>query len=761
MIEINEATKNMYFDDSTEKQMVIEVDGGNDTENLNMYYGNKWNSSFITYFGSNFTENFSCILISDTVGSYSYKFTNYVKQGYFTCKKYLHVIFDLWFSDYTWRDEHSPYVGGDCAVKIAYKDGTTEKSIEFPINTDDFFGTSYMKFCACIELKKYNITSISEIRITNKSGKTLCFNINCGGYRFVLTNEENVEYLKAYTQYIEPLANAEAYNEYLGEAKPYIEPFTNVDLKAESFLMNEALCSADNLKFGLCESSYCEFEYFNRLEKMLHREINVSQYLVDKEGNKSESVPLGRYYVTSSQKQSSGGTKDARKIVAYDGLHVLNENSADWYTQYMFGVDTKKKTERYGYEYARQIFSTYYNFTKQIGIEKDEYFGSLEVANLSFSDLSNMMYANELSEKSWRSGRRIWYAKFTFSTSNMGERYYKVVRDNYNGKTDDQLWESELAGYKDEVDSLGRGALNKGSILIEEFRDNHPNNRYLVDSGDWFSVSDDVYQIDVRIPMQATSGGYLTNSVQMYKSNRTKEFDNGYIRLLYYHWSSLEIFTRDSGITGRDVLRSLLEPCGCFFKLDRFGKPQFKYCTKSGLYPSNTLYPKDTLFPVQSEGSVANGKYVMFDSEDYSVLDFGKIQIRKNSNDNENKSVVEWQYIGDETKENTYIIDDNIFYCHQDMVYEYDGMPEVHEMLQNMFIRICNMGYIPMDVQAVGMPWYECGDRIILLTENSGIESFIFARNLTGIQSLADNYEAKGDEKNPECNDFGYKVWKG
>ena len=69
------------------------------------------------------------------------------------------------------------------------------------------------------------------------------------------------------------------------------------------------------------------------------------------------------------------------------------------------------------------------------------------------------------------------------------------------------------------------------------------------------------------------------------------------------------------------------------------------------------------------------------------------------------------------------------------------------------------MGYAPSEVHAVGLPYVECGDRISLLTKEGGIETFVFSRTLSGIQSLVDSYESYGDECNEAISDFGYKEW--
>lgn len=752
MIDVSETTKRAYFDNSYDKQIVIEFEDDRpitEVDGVNLYnYDQYWKNSYM--YSSSWSKGY---LIKFMPKFGEYDFSEYVNGEYFKCRKYVYIIFDISIFG-------STYVGGELAFQMYFtkSDGKTYVRQFLQFHTDDLYGKGLIrKYCRFPS--SYNVEKIKTLGLSQMSDNEVTFSISIGGYSILASNDEKLpdEYR---LNYIEPLSDYSV----LGEPIPYdptiIEPLTNENLKAESFSLTESLCSADNLKFGLCESSVCEFAYYGRSEKFRGKTINVSQYLVDKDGNKTEHVPLGRFKITSSQKQSSGGTEDARKIVAYDGLLKLEENAADWYTQYMFGVNTSARATRFGFEYARQIFSTYYNFAKSIGIEEDADYGGGE--RIAYRPYDSIEPVDMFSEPFGASKLRIQYGIGGCITANP-RKFYKVKRRTWNDFSDEVMLDTILEGYKEEIDSLGRGALNKGSILIEEHRTSGFN-RFVVDADDWFAIHDDtdyfnVYVTKRTVEQDGTPLRRITEEVEVYESTKVNNLTNAACRLMYYNWSSCEIFSCDSSITGRDVIRSLLEVCGCFYKLDRYGKPQFKYCTKTTLYPSETLYPKDTLYPRGQEGTLSNAYYIKFDCEDYNVQDFGKIQIKKNSDSNETKSIVEWQYIGDTNKKNAYIIEDNIFYCHREMEYEYGSMEEVSEMLENMYVRICDMGYVPHDTDAVGMPFLECGDRIILLTENGGIESFIFSRNLSGIQSMQDNYEAKGDEYNEQINDFSYKEW--
>jgi len=116
------------------------------------------------------------------------------------------------------------------------------------------------------------------------------------------------------------------------------------------------------------------------------------------------------------------------------------------------------------------------------------------------------------------------------------------------------------------------------------------------------------------------------------------------------------------------------------------------------------------------------------------------------------------EYEGDSSKRNTYIIEDNIFYCSDSMEYNFTGLPELQLLLVNMYSAISNTTYIPHETSCVGLPYMEVGDRISLLTDDGGIETFIFHRTLTGIQALTDKYEATGDELTESIKTYGYTV---
>ena len=468
----------------------------------------------------------------------------------------------------------------------------------------------------------------------------------------------------------------------------------------------------------------------------------------------SDNIPLGKFYVTDVQREFKHNFVK-RKVEAYDRLVILEQNAADWYTRYMYGIDCDGYTSN-GFQFARQIYSTYLNYAHEVGLEPYEYHDILV-------DTDTTGAWQYVTYKTSPTGYRLSYnmSRLLDTDDIDPSKLYKVVITYKSGVS-----LSDIPYYTSDCDALGRGVFGMADVLVEETLSGGGKNRFLCNNGDYFALSDDCVGLVFYIPAlwEKENGPSwiihsIFNSVALYKTEENKpRLVNDSVRLCYYNYGTKEIFACDSSITGRDVVRSLLEVCGCFYRLDREnGLPEFVYPTKGGLYPSNTLYPADDLYPRSgTDEMMPMSKYLSLIAEDYTVKDYGRIQILKDSKSSDTVSVVEWQYEGNPNMENTYIIDDNIFYCADDMMYDYDGMPEVSMMLAGMWNVISNLGYVPNETQALGAPWLECGDRVGLLTYDGGIETFVFRRTLKGIQNLRDTYESYGDEVNATIDNFGY-----
>lgn len=466
----------------------------------------------------------------------------------------------------------------------------------------------------------------------------------------------------------------------------------------------------------------------------------------------NERVPLGQFQV-SDVKKKINHLLEEKTITAYDYIINLEQNAADWYTQYMFGLSSVGYNGE-GFEFARQIYSSFFDYMRKMALDyRDNYTESL-VASYTKSDI----LANHLSNKKlfYAEGQHFDFRCAEFTVNNVTAQRYCIITT-----FDDDIGTIK-AWVRDYYDPLFRGVIT-ANIMIEETRSEHPKNRYVVDSGDYFMVSEDCTSFKVYINCyyedtnNSSVSKQILRDVTITKVDDPINLENGHIRLLYYEWNTKEIFPCETSITGRDVVRSLLEPCGCFFRLNRKTNiPEFVYCTKGGLYPAENLYPADDLYPrAGTDTMLSTGKYMSFERGENEVQNIGRIQIKKGGSTNETEPICQWEYIGDSDDINTYIFDDNIFYCAENMVYN-ASMVEVSEMLENMWLRISNMGYVANITTALGMPWIECGDRIGILTMVGGAETFIFRRTLKGIQMLTDTYESNGDEYVKAISNYNY-----
>lgn len=487
----------------------------------------------------------------------------------------------------------------------------------------------------------------------------------------------------------------------------------------------------------------------------------------------SDSIPLGVYHVTDLKLEHQQNLVK-QQVTAYDDIVKLEENAANWYTQYMFGISFDEYYSQIDrVQFARQIYATYFNYMNAIGIEQRG--TETLVASYDRNDLTvDTDYYTTWNPEEEGSPYEAQYRRLAFYKIPVADvdptKMYVIYKTNTNDMTDQQMLDNEAYvtnQYKLKVDELGRG-ITSGSILVEVLNSsNVVIESYCLNSGDYFPLPSgaDSFNVYIRAGLvnyygdvSDISGHEMFGTLKIYSTDKTANLVNKSEHLVYYNMGTGDIYPTDSSVTGRDVVRSILELCGCFFRLNRYtGEPEFVYCTKGGLYPRNDLYPADDLYPRSGTDSILpNGRYMSVIQNNYSVKDFGCVQIVIDKRSNETKSVCEYQYPINPKTQNAYIIKDNIFLCCEEAKYDIDSLDRI---FGPMFLQISNMGYVPNITEALGMPWIECGDRIGVLTFSSGFESFIFRRTIKGIQLLIDTYESTGDEYTEPVMEFGYEVY--
>lgn len=99
----------------------------------------------------------------------------------------------------------------------------------------------------------------------------------------------------------------------------------------ESFSLEQALCTEDQLCFGLTSSACCKVQIFNTGKQYKGLTMTVSMAAVDEE-EQYYIQNLGTYKVDSDVRSDD---RAYRTLTAYDALYdVLNTNYAEWYNSY-------------------------------------------------------------------------------------------------------------------------------------------------------------------------------------------------------------------------------------------------------------------------------------------------------------------------------------------------------------------------------------------------------------------------------------------
>ena len=82
----------------------------------------------------------------------------------------------------------------------------------------------------------------------------------------------------------------------------------------------------------------------------------------------------------------------------------------------------------------------------------------------------------------------------------------------------------------------------------------------------------------------------------------------------------------------------------------------------------------------------------------------------------------------------------------------------LEKLCENLFEKIKDITYVPINIDCRGNPCLECGDKISFISgENVEVTTYILERKLTGISALRDNYMSEGTEYYQDLNTMSDK----
>ncbi len=229
------------------------------------------------------------------------------------------------------------------------------------------------------------------------------------------------------------------------------------------------------------------------------------------------------------------------------------------------------------------------------------------------------------------------------------------------------------------------------------------------DVADWYN--------NLTFPMTIKQ---LRDSLFTYLATVGNFYQNGYATLVNDSLSIKGGFTVDGQLSAKVVLEAICELNGVFGHFTTMqGDPVFDYYS----IDTGTQYEPDWYI----DGS---GSY-----EDYTITQLSGIIAR----DSEGEVGT---MVG--TYDNPYVIENN------PLIYGIEGTTALSDALTDLLTKIgTEVAYRPFSVETYGNPAVKIGDAIKIGTKNQTINSNVISRNLTGIQSMKDNYMATGDVIRP------------
>lgn len=561
----------------------------------------------------------------------------------------------------------------------------------------------------------------------------------------------------------------------------------NGDIVSESLRFTESLCSQENLKFGLCEASVLEFETIgvgNIKGCVIEAEIDIELSQLPPElsavyGRASPDVPyiyypvpIGRFTVESCRRQADF---KRRTVEAYsyfvndytkNPVETMKESYSPMYdTEYDFLKYVCSNLYRgANIPFPKERLETETTWTIHCGGDaEDDYELTVTLSGAVAGnvirvettqnykvchDMFGLFYTG-LADTGRIAKRLIDVIREQDTESAVKEGFYGVMEDLLAAQIHPHL------AVPDSAEKGTGGGLFSGELVVP-----------VTDCNLVYA-----YPLEgtVRIPKKIVSAEY-----KIYGEGEVKtiELTSKSIPLCDDTSAIYRVETPDMGtftMTCREdengasyldtanfpygeLAASYLELNALFGKAGRDGS----YTTINiqdafGVYPEENLYPEEELYPGDPADIVATSNYRSLWYEEYSVQPFGKVVADYVDEEGKSRS---FSYVFDENAPNTYYMQDNFILLHTKL-----SQLRVKELLDTFFVpNARGITYIPAELEMKGLPYIEAGDVLCILTENGGMESFVFRRTLSGIFSLKDSVEALGDEINEDTKDIAVKV---
>lgn len=544
--------------------------------------------------------------------------------------------------------------------------------------------------------------------------------------------------------------------QYLTTEKKTVAEFTinNDTLVSESVNLDERMSSGDDLKFGLCEGSSLEFQYFNH-PSIFGRQIRAFVDVQLEEGDIDNwySIPMGYFTVKTCSRQASTGIM---KVTAYNKLQSTY-------------LDSKINDELVA-AYNRITASQYVtNITTDIVLSE-------VLQNYAINDntdcplqISNQYdYQTEMDYVTWRVG--IWgAAHYIFIVDfdiNMPSIIHNNVIEGYS-----QIKLSGLKSLKGKLpnviiyDQLSEESHNvlDGKAYLEVMNSSLQRFQFI----DFYNNElDEItlpYIENVRnasergetsffrlyIPSGVTTVYDVTPNPTIYEYNEALRNVLGYlsdVTITFYHKNNTEglgqypvtsAIQNWADVTLRELQSAIFESECEFGKLDResdlFSGVELN---NSRLLPADTLYPDNALYPEGAQESAFRSQYSKLWADEGNVRKWRYLIITyKGLDENQQEKDFTLQRTVNADGTDDYNCSDNWLF--RNLIWT---STQIGEYADAMVAKMQDVTWFPFEMWCAGLPYLETGDEIEIPLGEDTYTSYILQRQLKGIQNLQDTY---------------------
>ena len=548
---------------------------------------------------------------------------------------------------------------------------------------------------------------------------------------------------------------------------------TNENLVSETVKFDERMCSGSDLKFGLCEGSSLEFQYFG-LANINKRRLNTSVDVQYKDASGDivwHTIPMGYFDVAQCPMQFSTGI---RKAVAYNKLKsdYLDAKANDLVKE---AVDEGESGVTGAATIDTILMKLLNNYTIEPKFNKASY---TVPSNWTVGSGAAPYYKTENDDVIYAP-----YGSLRIDISHLNPNgAYRIFVDR--GKIRDELWTAMGGLAHTPVRNVNYPSDSYYPLYEAQYADGSTSDMHLVSPAyTYFLMTSG--RVETRMFMAGGDDKAYTDYVIKKYTTNTLEIDfpltfilndTGVVPSPKQAWDDLPAATRASiqqkwtnlfsdptvfrieerdsnamgpiEITSTDVetlpdvtlreLQSAVYELSCQFgKLDRV-TDLFEGVTLNteALYPRDTLYPANDLYPGGSMDKTVKSSYSRLWTDTVGEQSFRYLIITYKGLDQNNQATEKTLQMTVNANGTTdYYMDSNWLF--KNLIWT-DA--KVEEYAAAMVARLRGITWFPFEMWGAGLPYIETGDQIEIVTQEGSFTSYILQRQLSGIQNLQDTF---------------------